>query len=88
MEGLNPIQTDCILENTLVVLTNENKPDLAVWVESLLKAYCFISSGTNVDSIHLVNPYRGTVSSLQTLPIGILHKLYQHIFSIYLKKNG
>jgi AAA domain/UvrD-like helicase C-terminal domain len=88
MDDLNPIQTDCFLDNTLVTLTNEQRPDLAVWIETLLKAYCFISSGTRVDSIQLVNPYKGVVSSLQNIPTGILHKLYQYIFAMYLKKNG
>ena len=87
MDNLNPIQSDCFLDNTLVVLTS-GRPDLAVWIESLLKAYCFISSGTHVDSIQLVNPYNGIVSSLQSIPIGILHKLYEYIFAIYLKKNA
>jgi len=88
IDDISPIQTDCFLDTTLIVLTSEQKPDLAIWIESLLKAYFFTTYGCCVvDNIQLVNPYRGSVTSIQTIPIGILHKLYEHILSIYLKKQ-
>ena len=88
VDNINPVNIDCFVDSTLVVLTGENRPDLALWIESLLKAYCFITSGTEVESIQLVNPYRGSVATLETIPIGILHKLYCYIFDLWSRKQG
>jgi len=88
VDNINPVNIDCFVDSTLVVLTGENRPDLALWIESLLKAYCFITSGTEVESVQLVNPYRGSVATLETIPIGILHKLYCYIFDLWSRKQG
>jgi hypothetical protein len=88
LEKLNSIQCDALLDSSIVIVTGERKADLYMWIESLLKTYCFISSGTCADSLQLINPYRGTVTTLETIPISILHKLYSYIFQIWQSKNS
>jgi hypothetical protein len=87
-DELNAIGCDCILENSVVVFTGEGKPDLELWIESLLKAYCFMKSGTIVESIQLVNPFRGLVWHVEPLPIKEIDVLYKRLLSMWRVKQG
>jgi len=88
IEGINPVHCDCFLDSSLVVLSGFNKADLSLWIESLLKAYCFITSGFTIESIQIVNPFRGTVCTFDKIPLTKLHNLYSYIFALWAKKNN
>lgn len=83
-EELSAVNCDLFLDNSIVVFTGENKPDLELWIETFLKAYIFIQSGTTVESIQVVNPYRGIVYTVDTIPFNKIHTLYKHLMKIYL----
>ncbi len=87
-EDLSPIHCDCILDSTLCISTGDARPDLSTWTEALLKAYCFIQSGTAVESIQLMNPFRGSVYTLSPIPLAKIHTLYKRILSFWKKKQG
>jgi hypothetical protein len=82
-EELCPIGVDMILDNAIVVFTGDSKPDLELWIETFLKAYCFIQSGTSIECIHLVNPYSGIVYKIDTIPITSIHILYKRLLEFW-----
>jgi hypothetical protein len=87
IDELTPIGCDCIIDSSLIMFTGETRADLAIWTETFLKAFCFLKSGTSVESIQLVNPFRGTVYISTKIPFDKLEVLYNKLLAIWKNKQ-
>jgi hypothetical protein len=87
-EGLSAVSADCCIENTLLRICGERKPDIYLWLESCLIAYLFsVESQTVIDKIQILHPFYGVLWSLDVPEKAVLQKLYKVLFDIWTSKQ-
>lgn len=87
-EGLSAVSVDCCIENTLLRICGERKPDIYLWLESCLIAYLFsVESQSVIDKIQILHPFYGVLWSLDVPDKAVLQKLYKVLFDIWTSKQ-
>jgi hypothetical protein len=89
-EGLRPTGCDLLIGDSLVRFCGERRPDMYMWVESILLGYLFVSCGLSgpVKQIQIVHPFHGVSWKYLRPDLLKAKRLYAELQNIWTKKQA
>jgi hypothetical protein len=89
-EGLRPTSCDLLVGNSLIRISGERRPDMYMWVETLLMAYLFSSSSLSnpIERVEIVHPFYGLLWTYSFPDFLNAKELYETLLDIWKRKQN
>lgn len=89
-DGMLPVGGDILIGRRLLRISGEKRPDMYMWSESCLTAYCFVACGMcrPIESIQVFHPYHGIMWTHESVDLDRAKTLYMRLMGSWNKKNA
>ena len=89
LEGLRPTSCDLLLGNSLIRICGERRPDMYMWVETILIAYLATSSSLlkPIEKIQIVHPFYGLMWTYEYPDFRKAKELFENLLEIWKEKQ-